>query len=122
MVQVKTAPNQYLRCRLSLGKMVQTTMALIGEQVRTFDRGVLLTNGISGWGWNTPTDNLVTAWDNTDPRKAATILYPGNLMEVRQQVVMEQLYLRIIPVLLLIRNTGTRKFIQILKCVNIPVR
>ena len=30
-----------------------------------------------GWGWNTPTDNLVTAWDNTDPRKAATILYSG---------------------------------------------
>ncbi|MEP6725103.1 MAG: RagB/SusD family nutrient uptake outer membrane protein [Bacteroidota bacterium] len=30
-----------------------------------------------GWGWNTPTDNLVGAWDNTDPRKAATILYSG---------------------------------------------
>jgi hypothetical protein len=30
-----------------------------------------------GWGWNTPTDNLVSAWDNTDPRKAATILYSG---------------------------------------------
>jgi hypothetical protein len=30
-----------------------------------------------GWGWNTPTDNLVTAWDNTDPRKSATILYSG---------------------------------------------
>jgi starch-binding outer membrane protein, SusD/RagB family len=30
-----------------------------------------------GWGWNTPTDNLVSAWDNTDPRKAMTILYSG---------------------------------------------
>jgi hypothetical protein len=30
-----------------------------------------------GWGWNTPTDVLVSAWDNTDPRKAATILYSG---------------------------------------------
>jgi hypothetical protein len=30
-----------------------------------------------GWGWNTPTDNLVTAWDNADPRKAVTILYSG---------------------------------------------
>lgn len=30
-----------------------------------------------GWGWNTPTDNLVTAWDNTDPRKAKTILFSG---------------------------------------------
>lgn len=30
-----------------------------------------------GWGWNTPTAKLVTAWDNTDPRKASTILYSG---------------------------------------------
>jgi hypothetical protein len=30
-----------------------------------------------GWGWNTPTDVLNTAWDNSDPRKAATILYSG---------------------------------------------
>ena len=30
-----------------------------------------------GWGWNTPTDNLVTAWPNTDPRKNYTILYSG---------------------------------------------
>lgn len=30
-----------------------------------------------GWGWNQPTDVLVNAWDDTDPRKAATILYSG---------------------------------------------
>jgi hypothetical protein len=30
-----------------------------------------------GWGWNTPTQNLVGAWDSTDPRKAMTILYSG---------------------------------------------
>jgi hypothetical protein len=30
-----------------------------------------------GWGWNTPTNNLVNAWDDGDPRKAATILYSG---------------------------------------------
>ncbi|HTD92433.1 MAG TPA: RagB/SusD family nutrient uptake outer membrane protein [Chitinophagaceae bacterium] len=30
-----------------------------------------------GWGWNTPTDNLEAAWDNTDPRKRQTILYSG---------------------------------------------
>jgi hypothetical protein len=30
-----------------------------------------------GWGWNTPTDVLNTAWDNTDPRKQMTILYSG---------------------------------------------
>ncbi len=30
-----------------------------------------------GWGWNTPTQNLVSAWDDSDPRKPATILYSG---------------------------------------------
>jgi hypothetical protein len=30
-----------------------------------------------GWGWNTPTGNLVSAWDDSDPRKAATILFSG---------------------------------------------
>jgi hypothetical protein len=30
-----------------------------------------------GWGWNTPTQGLVDAWDNNDPRKAATVLYSG---------------------------------------------
>lgn len=30
-----------------------------------------------GWGWNTPTEGFVTAWDNSDPRKGATILYSG---------------------------------------------
>jgi hypothetical protein len=30
-----------------------------------------------GWGWNTPTQKLETAWDNNDPRKRQTILYSG---------------------------------------------
>jgi hypothetical protein len=30
-----------------------------------------------GWGWNTPTDNLVAAWDENDPRKRKTVLYSG---------------------------------------------
>jgi starch-binding outer membrane protein, SusD/RagB family len=33
-----------------------------------------------GWGWNTPTDNLVNAWNNfdaDDPRKNQTILFSG---------------------------------------------
>jgi len=30
-----------------------------------------------GWGWNTPTQKLESAWDNTDPRKRQTILYSG---------------------------------------------
>lgn len=30
-----------------------------------------------GWGWNTPTANLVNAYEAGDPRKAATILFSG---------------------------------------------
>jgi hypothetical protein len=31
-----------------------------------------------GWGWNTPTQNLVSAWDSaTDPRRDMTILFSG---------------------------------------------
>lgn len=30
-----------------------------------------------GWGWNTPTDKLVNAWPDSDPRKRKTILFSG---------------------------------------------
>lgn len=30
-----------------------------------------------GWGWNTPTQNLVSSWSGTDPRKDMTVLYSG---------------------------------------------
>ena len=30
-----------------------------------------------GWGWNVPTQNLVSAWDSTDPRRNMTILFSG---------------------------------------------
>jgi len=30
-----------------------------------------------GWGWNTPTQQLVDDWDNSDPRKNQTILFSG---------------------------------------------
>jgi hypothetical protein len=30
-----------------------------------------------GWGWNVPTQNLVDAWDSTDPRRNMTILFSG---------------------------------------------
>lgn len=32
-----------------------------------------------GWGWNTPTDNLVNAFETGDPRKNSTILFSGQL-------------------------------------------
>lgn len=30
-----------------------------------------------GWGWNTPTESFVTAWDDSDPRKRHSILFSG---------------------------------------------
>lgn len=30
-----------------------------------------------GWGWNTPTEDLVSAYETNDPRKNATILFSG---------------------------------------------
>lgn len=30
-----------------------------------------------GWGWNTPTDDLVADWPDSDPRKRRTVLYSG---------------------------------------------
>lgn len=30
-----------------------------------------------GWGWNTPTQTLVDAWDATDPRRQQTVLFSG---------------------------------------------
>lgn len=33
-----------------------------------------------GWGWNVPTEKLVNAWPNDDPRKAKTILYSGEVV------------------------------------------
>lgn len=30
-----------------------------------------------GWGWNTPTDNLVNSYETGDPRKSSTILFSG---------------------------------------------
>ena len=30
-----------------------------------------------GWGWNTPTQNLVDAWNPADPRRSGTILFSG---------------------------------------------
>jgi hypothetical protein len=30
-----------------------------------------------GWGWNAPTQKLVDAWDDADPRKSQTVLFSG---------------------------------------------
>ena len=30
-----------------------------------------------GWGWNAPVESMVTAWDDSDPRKKASVLFSG---------------------------------------------
>ncbi len=40
-----------------------------------------------GWGWNTPTDKLVTDWSDDDPRKKSTILYSGEVDGLYGKVV-----------------------------------
>ena len=89
-------PNQYLRCRLLLGKMVQMIMAYNWGTSQNVRQGGATNDWNLGWGWNTPTDNLVTAWDNTDPRKAMTILYSGQYDGGRHREDMELHYLLII--------------------------
>ena len=44
------------------------------QQVR---QGGASTTWNLGWGWNAPTQTLVDAWSDTDPRKSATVLYSG---------------------------------------------
>lgn len=33
-----------------------------------------------GWGFNRPSDNLVTAYENGDPRREATVIYVGEIL------------------------------------------
>lgn len=33
-----------------------------------------------GWGFNRPSDNLITAYENGDPRREATIIYVGEIL------------------------------------------
>ncbi|MBD0352581.1 MAG: RagB/SusD family nutrient uptake outer membrane protein, partial [Flavisolibacter sp.] len=40
-----------------------------------------------GWGWNTPTQNLVDSFETGDPRRTATILYSGQPDPLYGQVV-----------------------------------
>ncbi len=58
----------------SNGKLDNGTAWGTCQQVR---QGGAPNNWNLGWGWNQPTDNLVNAWDATDPRKPSTILYSG---------------------------------------------
>ncbi len=77
----KNGPESIFEMQATVGQGAQGNSALdfgsdwgTSQQVRQ--------NGASvawnlGWGWNVPTQGLVSAWDSTDPRKSKTILYSG---------------------------------------------
>ena len=90
-----------------------------GEPVKMFEKMMLRHPWNLGWGWNTPTQHLVDAWDPTDPRKNKTILFSGQSDGGLPKADMELRYLLMVQAKKGIRyqeSIGTKKFILILKC------
>jgi hypothetical protein len=73
----KNGPETIFEMQASVGKNGTNNYGIQWGTSQNVRQGGASTTWNLGWGWNTPTDNLVTAWDNTDPRKAMTILYSG---------------------------------------------
>lgn len=42
-----------------------------------------------GWGFNRPSDNLVSSYEQADPRRDATILYPGEVLPDGSAVIQD---------------------------------
>lgn len=79
--QGKNSPESIFEMQANVGESGQSNSSLDNgsdfgtcQQVRR--NGAPLEWNL-GWGWNVPTQKLVDAWDNNDPRKAKTILYSG---------------------------------------------
>src|SRR5215510_14850703 len=107
------ARNPYLKCRQMSARMVQTIMVPRGEQARTFDREVRLMTGISGGDGTRPLI-IYKQPEITRIRESHPLFCtPGNPMAGPKRVVMAQRYLLTVRAHLLIKNTGTRKSIQI---------
>lgn len=77
----KNGPESIFEMQVTVGQGAQSNSALdygsdwgTCQQVR--QNGAPIKWNL-GWGWNVPTENLVNAWDSTDPRKYRTILYSG---------------------------------------------
>lgn len=77
----KNGPESIFEMQVTVGQGAQSNSALdFGSNWGTCQQ--VRQNGAPaewnlGWGWNVPTEKLVSSWDNSDPRKARTILYSG---------------------------------------------
>lgn len=73
----KNGPESIFEMQASVGQNGTNNYGVQWGTSQNVRQGGASTTWNLGWGWNTPTDNLNTAWNNSDPRKAATILYSG---------------------------------------------
>jgi len=73
----KNGPESIFEMQASVGENGTSWYGVQWGTSQNVRQGGATTDWNLGWGWNTPTDNLVNAWDSKDPRKAATILYSG---------------------------------------------
>ena len=81
-------------------------------------QGGATSNWNLGWGWNTPTEILETAWDPKDPRKNYTILYSGQYDGGTDSAGFGATLPAYNPGTALISHTGTKKYILIRKCAH----
>ena len=77
----KNGPESIFEMQVTVGQGAQSNSALdfgsdwgTCQQVR--QSGAPIAWNL-GWGWNVPTDNLVNAWDTSDPRRSQTVLFSG---------------------------------------------
>jgi hypothetical protein len=73
----KNSPESIFEMQASMGQNGSSNYGIQWGTCQNVRQGGASTDWNLGWGWNVPTQVLQNAWDSTDPRKAATILYSG---------------------------------------------
>ena len=73
----KNGPESILEMQASLGAGGSPDLGSFFGVSQNVRQGGASSQWNLGWGWNTPTNVLESAWDASDPRKSMTILYSG---------------------------------------------
>ncbi len=73
----KNGPESIFEMQATIGSNGTNDYGTNWGTSQNIRQGGATNNWNLGWGWNQPTQNLVSAWDSTDPRKTKTILYSG---------------------------------------------
>src|SRR5882724_3523286 len=73
----KNGPESIFEMQANIGENGKNNYGIQWGTSQNVRQGAASNTWNLGWGWNTPTQNLVSAWDNSDPRKAMTVLYSG---------------------------------------------